>query len=607
MQLFQRRCQIPFIAFCASLFFISSQTAHALSTPPTSTTAPIIIVKEKGNAGAVIYRSQKSYYFGRFDGKRLIAKGQVVPGEFIVKMRSKDPGQAFQEKPSISPQVKSYVTKNSLIHETLNLTRIKLSNTKDYFKALQALKNDPNVEYVEPNYIATAQLIPNDPYYPQTWGPKAIEAEAAWDKVSSTQRAGVTIAILDTGVNASHEDFAGRMVPGYNFVDNTSNTNDLQGHGTHVAGIAAAVANNSKGIAGIAGGSKIMPVKVLGDNGSGSYSAIIAGIKYATDHGADVINMSLGGPGTSTAMQDAVNYALQRGVHVVAASGNSNSAVVMPGNLQGVITVGAIESTGTRASYSNYGPQLDVMAPGSQILSTYIGGSTKYSTMSGTSMATPFVTGVIGLLEAINPKLSPSAIESMVRQSAKDLGVSGFDNMTGYGLINTNKAVDLALRSVGTAPSPTPSPTPAPAPQPAPTPTPSPAPTPTTNLALNKPAFASSVEGTTRTAAMAFDGNASTRWASRPYIDPQWIYVDLGRSYNITKIVMKWEQAYAKAYELQISDDAQTWRSIYRTTSGMGGTTTLTGSIYGRFVRIYGTQRATSYGYSLWEMEVYGQ
>lgn len=603
MQFLRKRWRITLIALIITLPFIFPNTAYASTVSLLSEDPTVVVSREEGNSSAVVYKRHNSYFFGHTKGDEFVNQGRVAPRELIVKLKSSSaPSQT--RIPILSQIIRAYESRVSEFHSELGMTKVQLTDDQDYFKAIQALQNDPRVEYVEPNYIATTQQVPNDPHYNQTWGPKAIGAEEAWAKVSQAQRAGVTIAILDTGINAGHEDLSANIVPGYNFVNNNTNTHDAQGHGTHVAGIAAAITHNGKGIAGMSGGSKIMPVKVLGDDGSGSYSAIISGIKYAVDRGAHVINLSLGGPGTSAAMQEAVDYAISRGVHVVGASGNSNSAVVMPGNLKGVITVGAIDSSGARASYSNYGPTLDLMAPGSQILSTYIGGSSRYSTMSGTSMATPYVSGVVALLKAANPSITPTAVESILRQTAKDMGAAGFDDLTGYGLVNAGKAVEMAIQS-RTVPTPPSTPTPTPVPQPSPQPTPSPSPA--VNLAQGKNAVASSVEGSSRTAAMAFDGNPSTRWASRPYLDPQWIYVDLSRAYTITRIVLKWDQYYAKAYDVQVSDDARTWRTVYRTASSSGGTVTLNGSVTGRYVRIYGTQRAFPYGYSLSEVEVYGQ
>ena len=568
------------------------QPALAATQSPPSTTK--VIVAQDSATGTLVYKTNGVYFFSRSKTNNPATTYQISPNNLIVKFKDNQ----FNSLQQITGVINKYAARARKLNGPPGMAVINLTQQKNYLATIQALTQNSAVAYVEPDYIATAQLIPNDPYYNQEWGAAAIKASAAWDKVDSAKRAGVTIAILDTGINSSHEDLQTSIVPGYDLVNNDADPNDGQGHGTHVAGIAAAITNNGKGIAGIASGSKIMPIKVLDDSGSGSYSTIINGIKYAADHGAKVISMSLGGPGTSQAMQDAIDYATNRGVSVVAASGNNNGAVLFPGNCNGVITVGATESTGVRAYYSNYGPELDVVAPGSNIISTYKGGVASYTSLSGTSMATPFVSGVVALVRAANPTLSPAAVTDIIRKAATDLGTAGFDNYYGYGLIDASKAVTLALTGSGTNPAPTPTPNP--------TPTPTPTPVPGSNLALNKKVYVSSTETPNFTANLAVDGNPATRWSSRPGVDPQWIYVDLGRIASINKLVLKWETAYAKAFQVQVSNDGVNWTTIYSTTSGVGGTTTLTGSVSGRYVRIYGTQRGTGWGYSLWEFGIYG-
>ena len=582
------------------LLMILPQTASAASNNTASKSSKVIIVKD-GRSGAVIYRSAKSYYYGFTisNSSSIIDQGEIDPTAIIVKY--KNGAVSTKKLNSVSKTISNTGAKISQLNEKLGFALVKLSNQKEYFNTLNKLAKDPNVEYAEPNYMAHVAQTPNDPYYSQQWGVQDIHADLAWDKVTASQRAKVTIAVLDTGINFNHEDLQAGIVPGYNFIDNNNNPLDGHGHGTHVAGIAAAIVNNGKGIAGIAGGAKIMPVKVMDDSGSGDYAVIINGIKYAADHGAKVISMSLGGPGSSQAMQDAVDYAISRGVSVVAASGNSNSSVAFPGNCIGVITVGAVSSNNQRASFSNYGPEMDVVAPGVNIISSYKEGASSYTSMSGTSMATPFVSGVVALVRAANPSLAPREVTKIIDQATTDLGTAGFDNYYGYGLTDANKAVDLALK--GETGNPSPAPTPTPNPSPAPTPTPAPS----LNLALNKTVVASSVEGTTRTAAKAVDGNMATRWASQPDVDPQWIYVDLGKTYQINKVVLKWEAAFAKAYRVYVSNDNHTWTNIYDANYGSGGTNTINTAAQGRYVLLYANRRGTPYGYSLWEFEVYGK
>lgn len=580
------------------LITVLPHVAHAAAGSLPTKNDKTIVIKDT-TTGAVIYKSQNIYYYGLPGpvSSSPINQGQINPNEIIVKYKNQG-DVSVQSLNSINKVTVQLGAKTVPLNDKLRLAVVKLNKTNDYFKTLRELSKNPNVVYAEPNYVAHIDQTPNDPYYGQEWGPKDIHADLAWDKVDPAKRSAVTIAVLDTGINLTHEDLQNDIVPGYNFINNDGNPADGNGHGTHVAGIAAAIINNGKGIAGIAGGAKIMPIKVMDDSGSGSYSTIINGVRYAADHGAKVISMSLGGSGTSQAMQDAVDYATSHGVSVVAASGNNNGAVSFPGNCNGVITVGAIDSNNQRASFSNYGPEMDVVAPGVNIISSFKNGDSSYTAMSGTSMATPFVSGVAALVRAANPSLSTAAVTNIIDQSATDLGTAGFDNYYGYGLVDANKAVSLAMQGQNGAPAPTPTPTPSPGPIPVPTPG--------NNLALHKTAVVSSVEGSTRTADKAVDGDGTTRWASQTGIDPQYIYVDLGRTYNINKVVLKWENAYAKSYLVYVSNDGQYWTPLYSTTMGSGGTNILNLNGQGRYVLVYGTQRGTPYGYSLWEFEVYG-
>lgn len=585
----------PFLILLALLIAVP-QMAMAESGDPATQNSRVVIVKDS-KSGAVIYQTAQSFYYGLTapTSSSIIEQGEIDPSAIIVKY--KNGSVTTKRLNAVAKTISGTGAKISTLNEKLGFALVKLGDRKEYFNALSQLAKNPEVEYAEPNYLARITQTPNDPYYSQQWGPQNIKANLAWDKVTHAQRAGVTIAVLDTGINANHEDLQASIVPGYNFIDNNNNPVDGHGHGTHVAGIAAAITNNGKGIAGVAGGAKIMPVKVMNDSGSGDYASIINGIKYAADHGAQVISMSLGGPGYSQAMQDAIDYAISRGASVVAASGNSNSAVAFPGNCDGVITVGAVDSNNQRASFSNYGPEMDVVAPGVNIISSYKGNANSYTAMSGTSMATPFVAGVTALVRAANPSLTSAQVTQIIDQAATDLGTAGFDNYYGYGLVDANKAVDLALQGQTGNPSPAPAPNPAPAPTPAPG----------TNLALNKTAVASSVEGSARTAVKAIDGSMATRWASQPGIDPQWIYVDLGKTYQISQVVLKWEKAFAQGYQVYVSSDGRNWTNIYNTYYGDGGTDTIKTATQGRYVMVYGNRRGTSYGYSLWEFEVYGK
>ena len=280
-------------------------------------------------------------------------------------------------------------------------------------------------------------LTPNDPLFSQQWHQAKINTAGAWDLAKAT---GVVIAIVDTGSTCNHPDLVGKCLAGYDYANNDSDPTDDQGHGTHVSGIAAALTNNGVGGAGVAWDAKILPVKVLGASGSGSHSAIASGIIWAADHGADVINMSLGGQFTTNALRDAVAYAISKNVVVVAAAGNDNTSnPSYPASYPGVICVAATTQSDTKASFSNYGTCIDVASPGVGILSSVMNGS--YQAWSGTSMASPIVAGLAGLLKGQNKAMSPDQVQRVIEDTADDLGSPGRDTIFGAGRINVARAV----------------------------------------------------------------------------------------------------------------------------------------------------------------------
>lgn len=324
--------------------------------------------------------------------------------------------------------------------DRLRLGKVKLPKGTDMKSEIEKLKKDPDIEYVQPNYLYQATLTPNDPDYSLQWGLPKIKADQAWD--ISTGNDSVTVAVIDTGVDSDHPDLAASLVPGYNAITNTSNSNDDNGHGTHVAGITAGVIGNGKGIAGVSGKSRIMPIKVLNSSGSGYTSDICEGIYWAVDHGARVINMSLGGPYFDQASQDAVNYAYSKGVIVIAAAGNDNtSSPSYPAALNHVVAVSATDQNNSKAWFSNYGNYVDIAAPGVNIYSSTFDGS--YGYKSGTSMASPFVAGVAALLLSQDNAMTPDQVEKLMSDTAVDIGASGKDSYFGFGLVDTFAAIKL--------------------------------------------------------------------------------------------------------------------------------------------------------------------
>ena len=372
-----------------------------------------------------------------------VAAGQPQEpvGEIIVRYRS-----------SVSPGEMivlgwSHGTANLKTLGDIKIQEVEITDGSSVGEKLIELKKDPSVEYAEPNYRREVLVTtPNDPYYSgYQWNMPITRANYAWDITKGSNS--TVIAIIDTGVSLTHPDLSSKIVAGYDFVDNDSSPMDEQGHGTHVAGIAAAISNNGVGVAGVDWNARIMPVRVLDENGSGWDSDIAEGIIWATDHGADVINMSLGGPTSYPyTLQSAVDYAYSHGVVVVAAVGNSpNGIPIYPAACDHVIGVAATNSSDQRASFSNYGTFVDIAAPGETIASTYwSGGANVYAQASGTSMAAPHVAGLAALLVAVMPGSGAGAIEQRIEQTATDLGTPGRDNYYGYGRIDVQQAVAIA-------------------------------------------------------------------------------------------------------------------------------------------------------------------
>nr|WP_221468836.1 S8 family peptidase [Cohnella thailandensis] len=294
-----------------------------------------------------------------------------------------------------------------------------------------------------------AEVVPNDTLYSQyQWNLPVIETEKGWSVTRGKED--MVVAVVDTGVQLDHPDLKGRLVEGKNIIDPTKQPTDDVGHGTHVAGIIAAHVNNNEGIAGMTWFTKIMPVKVLDSSGAGTTYSVAEGIIWAADHGADVINMSLGNYASAEFLHDAIKYAHDKGVVLIAASGNDNTDQPgYPAAYPEVFAVAATNDDETKAEYSNYGDYIDVAAPGTSIASTYPG--SRYAALSGTSMASPHVAAAASLVRAANPSLSNEQVMELLRGTAKDLGAAGRDVEFGYGQIDVNSAVAAASSQQGAA------------------------------------------------------------------------------------------------------------------------------------------------------------
>jgi len=383
-----------------------------------------------------------------------------VPGEIVVKFHD---GVSRQQVDAVQADLgTSLISANTQIG--INQLRIPAGSTVEDMVA--AFNARPDVEFAEPNYIAHAFMTPNDPYYSYQWHMPMINMPAAWDQTTGSPS--VVVAVIDCGVAyetygafTQAPDLAGTtFVAGYDYVNNDSHPNDDCAHGTHVAGTIAQTTNNSLGVAGVAFNCAIMPIKVLDASGNGTYTAIVNGITYAADHGAEVINMSLGGASGSTALQNAVIYAYNAGVTIVCAAGNAGtSAPQYPAAYTQCISVSAVRYDQTYTWYTSYGSTIDICAPGGDVAIDQNGDGypdgvlqqthdgTNYGTFGyyfydGTSMACPHVAGLAALLISKNGgTMTPTAVRAAIQNTATDLGAAGWDQYYGYGLINANAAL----------------------------------------------------------------------------------------------------------------------------------------------------------------------
>lgn len=365
-----------------------------------------------------------------------------VPGELIVKFKPKVNAQSFLADKSFSTLGLTYKREIKLSYEKLSVVNV--GNEKSLQSVIGVLKNNPNVEYAEPNFIYSAAVMPkehsiankklekspfadflaatpDDPSFGQLWGLKNtgsnepagsvgvegadVNALKAWDITRGSHN--VKIAIIDTGVDYNHPDLKGNVDSshGYNFVNNTKDAMDDQGHGTHCAGTIGAIHDNKVGVAGVMADVTIIPIKFLDSSGSGTLENAIKSIDYATELNVDLMSNSWGGGGRSQAMYEAIKRASDKGIIFTAAAGNDSTdndtepSYPASYDLPNVVSVAALTAQNELAYFSSFGKNsVHIAAPGLNILSTIKGG--KYEVMSGTSMATPHVSGVLGLLLA---------------------------------------------------------------------------------------------------------------------------------------------------------------------------------------------------------------
>ncbi|GEM_PF-689416 len=380
-------------------------------------------------------------------------RADIAPGEIVVGLKD---GYTFQSI-DLPSKVSFIDVSPELATLQVGVVRVPAGQEQQYRSILTTTEG---VLFAEPNYrVQALDYDPNDPAWTEQWAPRVIQAAQAWDN-GYRGSPGVTIAVIDSGIDASHPDFAGRLLTGYDFIQRDTSPQDECGHGTHVAGILAASGDNSVHIAGVDWNAKILPLRVLGNvNGAciGDDVDVAKALVWAVDHdGADVINLSLGNLfGSSRLLEYATYYAYQRGAAVIAAAGQNNGQVSYPAAFPWVLAVGATDRFNTRYSMSNYGAALDVMAPGLDILSTFptqpvalYPGFTDTHTLSGTSMAAAHASGAAAIL-ASQPQFDhPEKIYAALRGTALDLGAAGRDDFYGSGLIQIYDALSFDTSTV---------------------------------------------------------------------------------------------------------------------------------------------------------------
>lgn len=415
----------------------------------------------------------------------LAKQGSFAPEEIIVKF---DFGATMEKIGNLNQKfgvgIKEYLSLPSTF-----VLKVPLGQEKRLAEIFSSL---PMVQFAEPNFESEALFSPNDTYFNNQWGLPKVMFPQAWDISQGEQS--TRIAIVDTGIDKDHPDLSGEIVLRKNF-SMASSDDDLNGHGTHVAGIAAAITNNNQGVAGGAFKAGLLSIKVLNDSGRGYNSGIANGLVWAADNGARVINLSLGGGSPSQTLEDAINYAWNKGAVVNCAAGNNGNANRMyPAYYNNCIAVAATDSGDKKTSWSNFGNWVDVAAPGIDIFSTLpnhknkISSSRNYGSISGTSMATSFVTGLAGLIFSKNPGLTNSQVRQIIEETADQ--IEGTGDYWVFGRINAYQSL-LKLSDNQNSPTPTSTPTPIeslPTPTPViPTSTPTPKPIVPTSTPTPKP------------------------------------------------------------------------------------------------------------------------
>ncbi len=414
----RRYCFIGFAALAGILILYGLSTSPVNAVPPE---AALSTVEQAQQNGGMQTRPQHQETFAR--------------GRIIVKPRAGLPVKAFE----------NLLREHDGKAHKIGQSNIFVVDVPEYAEEgiVARLQHHPFLQYAELDHAIEPAFVPNDPQYVDQWHLPKINAPQAWDE---TQGSGVTIAILDSGVNSKHPDLIGQILPGWNVYDENNDTTDLNGHGTWVTGTAAAISNNSIGVVGVANQSKVLPIKITPFLGGGTYESIITkGIVYAADHGAQIVSASYQNVMGWPAARDAAQYMRNKDGLVTVSAGNDNRlAPYLETDL--MIQVAATNQDDQRAYFSNYGNYVDIAAPGIDIMTTDKDGG--YAVVKGTSFSTPMTAAVLALMWSANPTLSNLDVERLLFETAVDLGEPGKDIYFGYGRIDAAAAVQAAINAV---------------------------------------------------------------------------------------------------------------------------------------------------------------
>ncbi|MYL49377.1 S8 family serine peptidase [Halobacillus litoralis] len=390
-----------------------------------------VFIHTNVNASSDFQNIQESYEKEQYQKSSLRVDLSQIDQRSIVVKGSKTSVQQVIHTYNLKPLNVSNVLSKRNFHV------LQVPESQNYQDVLQKLKSEADLQRVEPNYIRTSTAAPQDAYYEEQWQFNPLNMSGVWGMRGSHD---TVIAVLDTGVNADHPDLKGKILPGYNFLDDTTDASDDHGHGTHIAGLITANANN-EGIVGVNPAAKILPLKVAGQEGNVSFSASLEAIYYAIDQGVDVINMSYSSYQKMDSEREALYEAYKKGIVLVAAASNDDSSKpAYPASYRPVISVAATDEMDRPTSFSNYGDWIDLTAPGQNLVSTHFEGGYAYN--DGTSFSAPLVAGVASLVKSHHPSWDPSEIEWAMQNAAKTFTGVTWNMYEGFGIPDASLSIN---------------------------------------------------------------------------------------------------------------------------------------------------------------------